>query len=163
MSVNVRTATPDDAAGVLEIYRPIVLDTAITFELEVPSCDEMAGRIERALNDYAWIIAEREGRVLGYAYAGMLRLRAAYRQAVETSVYLHEDARGQGLAQTLYGVLFDALRGRDFHTAIAGITLPNDPSVLLHERLGFSAAGRFREVGRKFDRWHDVGWWQRML
>lgn len=161
--IELRPATAADAAAVLAIYRPFVETSSITFETVVPDLQEMSERIERALTDYAWLVATEDDVVLGYAYAGLLRLRAAYRAAVEVSVYVAEPARGRGIATSLYQSLFTTLSDRAFHTALAAITLPNAPSIALHEGLGFSPAGHFREVGHKFGAWHDVGWWQRML
>ena len=162
-SHTIRTAVAEDAPGVLEIYAPIVESTAITFETATPPLDEIESRIERGVADYAFLVAERDGTILGYAYAGMLRLRAAYRAAVETSVYVAPAAQRLGVASGLYQALFSALAGREFHTALAAITLPNAASVQFHEAHGFIGVGRFREVGNKFGQWHDVGWWQRML
>lgn len=162
-SITIRPAVPDDAPGVLKIYGPIVESSAITFETEIPSVGEIEARIQRGVADYAWLVAERDGTLLGYAYAGMLRLRAAYRAAVETSVYVAPAAQRSGIASSLYRALFATLGERQFHTALAAITLPNAASVRFHEAHGFVGVGQFREVGNKFGQWHDVGWWQRML
>ncbi|MEM9741105.1 MAG: arsinothricin resistance N-acetyltransferase ArsN1 family B [Pseudomonadota bacterium] len=164
--MRIRSATAADASAILAIYGPIVEQTAISFETEVPTAEAMAERIERARADYAFVVAETDDRCLGYAYAGVLRLRAAYRASVETSVYVAENAHRRGIAGSLYQALFGQLNANGshgFHTALAAITLPNDASVHFHEAFGFKAVGRFREVGYKFGRWHDVGWWQRHL
>lgn len=163
VSFAIRSAAGADAPGVLAIYAPIVESSAITFETETPPVTEIEARIQRGVSDYAWLVADREGDILGYAYAGMLRLRAAYRAAVETSVYVAPAAQRSGVASELYRALFAALAKREFHTALAAITLPNDASVAFHEAHGFCGVGHFREVGNKFGAWHDVGWWQRML
>jgi len=161
--VSVRAATPDDAEPLLAIYRPFVLDTAISFELEPPSVAEFKGRIERVLGELAWLVAVRDGRPLGYAYATAHRSRGAYKWSVEPSVYVADESRGQGLGRALYEALMPRLAEKGYCNAYAGITLPNDASVALHRRLGFQAVGVFREVGRKFGAWHDVSWWHLRL
>lgn len=158
-----RLATPDDAAACAAIYAPAVLDTAITFEIDPPAQREMARRIGLALERHTWLVAERDGEVVGYAYGGTHRTRAAYDTTAEVSVYLHADARGTGLGRTLYECLLADLAGLGYRLAVAGITLPNEPSVALHRRLGFEPVGTFRRVGWKFDQPHDVSWWQRDL
>lgn len=158
--LTIRPALPGDADGILEIYAPIVRDTAISFELEPPSRDEIVRRISAA---HAWLVAEGAGRVLAYAYAGPFRPREAYRFSVEVTVYVRPDAHRRGIARALYDELFARLREKGFRQAIAAIALPNPASVALHERLGFRPVGVFRDVGFKFERWHDVGWWQRGL
>ena len=159
----IRQATPGDAAAMLEIYRPIVEDTAISFELAVPTVDDFASRIEKYLATHEWLVAEIDGEVAGYAYASSHRARAAYRFSAEVSVYVHPQYQGQGLGKKLYTALFDSIRERGFHYAYGGITLPNDASVALHKACGFSEIGTFSEVGFKYDSWHDVSWWQRKI
>ena len=158
-----RAASVADAGAIHAIYAPYVRDTAISFEIDPPGVDEMAGRIERTLARYPYIVAEHEGRVLGYAYAGPLKDRAAYDAAVEATVYVDGAAQRLGLGRLLYDELLGLLRERGCHTAIGIIALPNEGSVALHERVGFRHVGTLREVGWKFDRWHDCGWWQVML
>jgi len=161
--VVLRSATPTDAESLLAIYRPFVMDTAISFELEPPSVAEFRERIERALVEWAWLVAERDGRVLGYAYATAHRPRAAYRWSVEPSVYLAPTAQRQGIGTMLYEALLPRLAQKGYCNAYAGITLPNDGSVALHQRLGFHLVGVFRSVGWKLGAWHDVSWWHRPL
>lgn len=156
----IRPATAADASAVRDIYAPIVETTAISFEDEPPTIDEMAHRMKTA---HAFLVAEREGRVVGYAYAGAHRARAAYRTSVDVTVYIHEMARRSGVGAALYGVLLPLMRQQGYHAAFAGIALPNPGSVALHESVGFSPVGIYRDVGFKFGRFHDVGWWQRML
>lgn len=160
METRIRLATPDDAAACLAIYRPIVEQTAISFELIPPTAGEMAARIEKALTHSAWIVSEEAGGVTGYAYGSQYRARAAYDWTAETSVYMHERCRGKGVGRTLCGVLLAGLRIEGYRTAIAGATLPNAASAALHESLGFRPVGHVRDAGYKFDRWHDVGFWQ---
>jgi L-amino acid N-acyltransferase YncA len=120
----------------------------------------MAARIERYAASHAWLVAEREGEVLGYANASAFRDRPAYRWSVTVSIYLAEEARGRGVGRALYGALFDRLRERGFRMACAGITLPNEASVGLHETLGFELVGVNPEIGWKDGAWRDVGWYQ---
>ena len=155
--LSIRSASPDDAQALLAIYAPIVLNTAISFELSVPSATEFAGRIEQAL---AWLVAQCEGKIIGYAYATTLRAREAYRWSVETSAYVLEGARGQGVGAAIYWALIALLAAKGYCKAYAAIALPNDASEALHRKVGFDPVGVFACVGRKFGRWHDVSWWQ---
>ena len=161
--VPVRSATLDDAEALLAIYRPYVLTTAISFELEPPSVAEFRGRIERSLAEWAWLVAERDGHPVGYAYATPHRSRGAYKWSVEPSVYVAEGSHGRGLGRTLYEALMPILARKGYCNAFAGITLPNDASVALHRRLGFQSIGVFPAAGRKFGRWHDLSWWHLRL
>jgi phosphinothricin acetyltransferase len=161
--MKLRAATPDDAAALAAIYAPFVTGSAVSFETDPPDEAAMSARIEAGGGLYPWLVAEEEGRMLGYAYAARFRDRPAYRFAVETSVYLRADASGRGLGRQLYEPLLATLEGQGFTQAIAAITLPNEASVRLHERLGFVRAGTYRQVGWKFGAWHDVGLWQRGL
>ncbi|WP_306591034.1 arsinothricin resistance N-acetyltransferase ArsN1 family B [Geothrix sp. 21YS21S-4] len=159
----IRPAVPADAPAIADIYDPYVRATTITFEEDPVTAEEMAARIVRVSEGYPWLVLEEEGRILGYAYSSLWRTRAAYRYATETAIYLAEGQRGRGLGETLYRALIDELRQRGFHSALGCLALPNDPSVRLHERLGFRKAGHMREAGRKFDRWVDVGFWELLL
>lgn len=161
MPSTIRVATPTDGATAAAIYAPIVRDTAISFEVDPPDAAEMARRIEATSRRYPWLVADRDGETLGYVYAGPHRERAAYGWSVETTVYVHEDARGRGVGSALYRSLLALLKLQGAHSAYAGITLPNEASVGLHEALGFALVGIYREVGWKLGAWHDVGWWQR--
>ena len=162
--MRLRAATPDDAAAVAEIYAPYVTASAVSFETEAPDSDALRERIESAGDLYPWLVAQdADGRLLGYAYAAAFRTRPAYRFAVETTVYLRREACGRGLGARLYAPLLATLEAQGFTQAIAAITLPNEASVRLHERLGFERAGTYRRVGWKLGRWHDVGLWQRPL
>jgi L-amino acid N-acyltransferase YncA len=159
----IRLATEDDAAAVAEIYAPVVRDTAISFEIVPPDADAFRTKIREFLRLAPWLVCEETGRVTGYAYASTFRPRPAYRFTVETTVYVHAGARGRGVGRALYDDLLPRLVRQGFRTAVAGITLPNAPSVALHEAAGFAPIGVFRKVGFKFGRWHDVGFWQRDL
>ena len=158
---NVRT---EDAAWLAAIYAPLVRETAVSFELEPPSPDEMARRIESVSRTHPWIVIEEgEGSILGYAYATSHRQRPAYRWSVETTVYLDAEHRGEGLGKTLYTALLESATRWGYATALAGIALPNAASEALHASVGFTQVGVFPRAGFKFGEWHDVGWWYRPL
>lgn len=159
----VRDARESDAEACAAIYAPYVLDTAITFEIRPPSAAEMAGRIAAAAGTHAWLVLEDAGRIVGYAYGGQHKARAAYRWACEVSVYLEAGRRRTGGGRALYEALFRRLADRGYRTAIAGMTLPNDASVGLHAALGFQPIGTYRRIGWKHDAWHDVAWVQRAI
>lgn len=162
--MRIRRARPDDAPAIASIYAPFVRDTAITFETEVLSAEDIGARMRGDGPLYPWFVAEGEdGRVLGYAYATRFRARNAYRFAVETTVYVDPVAHGRGLGKALYQKLLATLEKQGFTQAIAAIALPNTASIKLHEAMGFVAAGIYRDVGYKLDEWHDVGIWQRQL
>ena len=156
----IRLATEADAEALLAIYTPIVLKTAISFELEPPSVEEFQNRIRSTLTRTPWLVCEIEGDVAGYAYAGPLRARAAYQWSVEVTVYVHSDYRRHGVGSAVYTSLFECLRLQGFMNAYGGIALPNPGSVSLHERMGFVHIGTYHNVGYKLGGWHDVGWWQ---
>ncbi|MFN8587588.1 MAG: arsinothricin resistance N-acetyltransferase ArsN1 family B [Candidatus Eisenbacteria bacterium] len=159
----IRPARETDAAALLAIYAPFVATTAVSFEETVPTPDEFAARIRTAQERWAWLAAESGGAVVGYAYAGAHRARAAYRHSVEVSAYVAPEARRRGVARALYAELFARLAELGYCNAYAGIALPNDASLALHRALGFADVGVFRRVGRKFGRWHDVAWLHRVL
>jgi phosphinothricin acetyltransferase len=159
----VRDATPADACACAAIYAPYVTDTAITFETEPPSGEEMAARIERAARGHAWVVLQDGTRVVGYAYGGPMNPRAAYRWSCEVSVYVERDRRRTGAGRALYEALFERLADRGLRVAIAGMTLPNDASVGLHRAMGFEPVGVYRRIGFKLGAWHDVAWMQRPL
>ena len=161
--VLIRAATLDDATAIQAIYAPIVENTAISFEETPPTVAEMAARIATIRETYAYLVAERDDAVVGFAYGSQHRARAAYRLSVDVTIYIREAARGQGVGRALYHALLPALARAGFHAAFAGIALPNPGSVALHEAVGFTQVGVYREVGYKLGRWHDVGWWQRLL
>jgi phosphinothricin acetyltransferase len=157
MPPRVRPATAADAPACVDIYRPYVLDTVISFETEVPTVEEMAHRIAHA---HEFLVLEIDGVVAGYAYAGQFNPRAAYRWAVETSVYLAPHRLRAGGGRLLYTELLRRLAERGFRRAFAGIAQPNDASNALHKAFGFRPVGRYPRVGWKHGAWHDVEWWQ---
>ena len=159
----IRPVTAADAPALAAIYNPYIRDTTITFEEEPVAAEEMAARIAKVTEAHPWLVWEEAGRVLGFAYASPWRARAAYRHSTETAIYVAMDQQGRGLGTALYRALLDELRTRGFHLVLGGVALPNEASVRLHERLGFRKAGHMREAGRKFGRWIDVGFWERLL
>jgi L-amino acid N-acyltransferase YncA len=158
-----RDARPADAWACSAIYAPYVERTAISFELEPPSAQEMGGRIATAQRAHAWLVLDEGGTVHGFAYAGEHKARAAYRWACEVSVYLEWGRRRTGAGRALYEALFDRLRRRGYYTAVAGITLPNEASIGLHRAMGFEPVGTYRRIGWKLGSWHDVEWSQKQL
>jgi L-amino acid N-acyltransferase YncA len=159
----IRLATERDAEQIAAIYAPNVRDTIISFEFEPPTADEMRRRVEKTLERFPWLVCERSGRVLGYAYAGAHGSRAAYRWSVDVSAYVREGERRTGVGRALYTSLFSVLLLQGIYNAYAGVTLPNPASVGLHEAVGFTPVGVYRGVGYKFGAWHDVGWWELSL
>ena len=155
----IRIARAEDGADLAAIYAPIVRDTAISFEIEPPTAEEMAARVVATLPTYPWLVWEEGGRAVGYVYAGRHAARAAYRWSAEVTAYIAPEFHRRGIGRTLYGALFDILRRQGFHAVYAGVTLPNTPSVALHEAVGMKPVGVYREAGFKFGAWRDVGWW----
>lgn len=159
----IRPVTLSDAPAIASIYNYYVEQTVITFELDPVTPAEIASRIEKTIVKYPYLVYEEDGQVLGYAYVGEFRTRVAYSQTAETSIYLHPEATGRGIGKLLFKALVDEARKMGFHVLIGVITLPNEASVELHERFGFKEVGCFHEVGRKFNRWLDVGFWELLL
>lgn len=162
--MNIRDASVEDAEAIASIYNHFVLTTSISFEEAAVPAVEMAGRIaDVQAAGLPWLVAQIDGAVAGYAYATKWRVRHAYRFSVETTVYLSPAHAGKGLGTALYRALLARLRDGGYHSAIGGIAQPNAASVALHEKLGFEKVALFREVGFKFDRWVDVGYWELKL
>lgn len=155
----VRVATPKDAPALAAIYAPYVRETAISFETEPPDAAEMAVRMTRVGQAFPWLVYEEAGVVLGYAYGGPFKERAAYRWSTETTVYVAREGHRRGVGRALYSRLLPILALQGFHYAYGGITVPNDASVGLHEACGFRPMGVFPEAGYKFGAWRDVGYW----
>lgn len=156
MTTTIRLATANDADGVRAVYSGY-FSTPITFETDVPSVEEMRGRIEKVLPSYPWLVAEEGDIVIGYAYASRHRERAAYGWSVDVSAYVHSERKRQGLGRSLYSALFPILVRQGYVNAYAGITLPNAASVGLHTTMGFEPVGVYKHVGFKCGAWHDVG------
>jgi L-amino acid N-acyltransferase YncA len=160
---NLRPGTRADAASCAEIYAPYVTGTSISFEVEPPTAEDFVPRIVDAQAAHDWLVAERDGTVIGYAYGHRFAERSAYRWSCETSIYLAQGVRREGVGRALYDELLTLLAARGYRRAFAGITLPNEASVGLHRALGFQDAGCYRRVGWKHGAWHDVLWMQRDL
>lgn len=158
-----RLAAAGDAADIHAIYAPVVRDTAISFEVEVPGVAEIERRIVSTLARFPWLVHEEDGRVVGYAYAGAHRERRAYQWSVDVSAYVSPGWQRRGIGRALYRELLKRLAAQGFFNAYAGIALPNPASVALHESVGFAAIGIYRGVGFKHGAWHDVGWWHARL
>ena len=163
--VKVRPAVRADLPRLTQIYNYYIINTPITFDLKTFTVEERAGWFEEhaGTGRHRMFVAEKAGEVIGYAYSGSFRDRAAYDTSVQTSIYCAPEATGRGIGTMLYQVLFEALKNEDIHRLYAGITLPNDASIKLHRRFGFTDVGVFNENGRKFDRYWDVVWMQRPL
>jgi L-amino acid N-acyltransferase YncA len=159
----IRLATAEDAEAIAAIYAPCVRDTPVTFESIPPTAAEMAQRIAQTLPRWPWLVREHGGQLQGYAYASAFAQRVCYRWSVTTTVYVHADHRRRGVGRSLYRALLSLLAEQRFRSAYAGITLPNEGSVGLHELMGFEAVGVYHDAGHKLGRWHDVAWYQRAL
>lgn len=163
MSATIRLATEHDAAAMLDIYAPVIRDTAISFESAPPTEHEFRERIRQCLLKWPWLACELGGRVAGYAYATTFRPRTAYDWTAESAIYVHSDFRSQGVGRGLYTSLFACLRLMGIVNVFAGTTLPNEASVGLHRACGFTPAGLSHKIGFKFGKWHDVAWWECVL
>jgi len=159
-----RAATAEDAARCAEIYRPFITDNWVSFETEPPDEAEMALRIADHGTSHAWLVAQAaDGIIAGYAYGSPHRSRAAYATSADVAVYVDPAFARRGIGRALYEALLPLLRDKGSHAAFAGIALPNEGSIALHEAMGFTLVGIYREVGWKLGGWRDVGWWQRLL
>lgn len=162
-SVLIRTASAEDAAALLEIYAPYILETAITFEYDVPTVDEFARRITHTLRRYPYLAAETGGKIVGYAYASPFKERAAYDWAAETSIYVAQDCRGMGVGTRLYTKLEDILRRQNIVNSNACIAYPNPESIRFHEKMGYRTVAHFTKCGYKLGSWYDMIWMEKML
>ena len=170
MNVFVRKAKMEDAESLLEVYRPYVQNTAISFEYEVPTLEEFEGRIKKITEKYPYLVAEVDGKVVGYAYASTFKERAAYDWCVETSIYLSKEYNGMGIGRRMYHELEEELRKRNILNANACITYADvedefhtNASVYFHEKMGYKMVGRFHQCGYKFGKWYDMIWMEKML
>ena len=161
--LSIRQAEERDAGRIAEIYNHYILNTKITFETEAGSAEEMAERIRGKINKYDWLVAEDDGVIVGYAYYGEFRARAAYQYTVESTVYVAESMIRKGIGGMLYDRLIESAMHKGFREMIAGIALPNEESVALHYKKGFKEAGVFRGIGYKFGEYIDVAFMQRSL
>ena len=166
MKTIVRDFHPADISALTELYNQYITETTITFDLHPYTISQRQDAWMShyaATGRYRLLIAEADSQVVGYATSSKFRTKAAYDTSVETSVYLHPEAQGKGIGSQLYSALFEALTAEDVHRAYAGITLPNEPSIAIHQKFGFEQVGLFREVGRKFGRYWDVAWFERKI
>lgn len=159
----IRNATIKDAHQIAEIYNHYVESSIITFEETPLKIHEVEKWIKEIIQKLPWFVFEKDGKLLGYAHASSWKSRCAYRNSVESTVYLRPNAFGNGIGTQLYSKLLNALKQLGYHAVIGGISLPNDASIALHEKLGFEKIGQFKEVGYKFNRWIDVGYWQLLI
>ena len=156
----IRQAALADAALIAEIYNFYVQNTHHSFEIEPVGFEDMQRRIIETSESYPFLVAEESKEILAYAYASCYKPRSAYKHSVEVSVYVKKDVQQKGIGTKLYERLFDELSKMDIHAIIAGISLPNEASIKLHEKFGMGKVAHFREVGFKLGRWIDVGYWE---
>lgn len=152
-----------DASEMLAVYGPYVQSSAISFEEQVPPLDDYAQRVRKFLSAWAGVVAESDGKLLGFAYGSAHRERAAYRWSVETTAYVAKGLHRRGIGRRLYEALLPTLADLGYCNAYAGVTLPNEASVGLHQAVGFRSIGTFPRVGCKFGSWHDVAWFHLSL
>lgn len=167
---NIRVATVEDAEKLLEIYAPYVEETAVTFEYTVPSVVEFRDRIQQTRMKYPYLVAERQGEIVGYAYASSFHQRAAYRWGVETTVYVRRDSKRQGIGRELYEALEKVLAAQHILNLNACIAYPKTEdayltrdSVLFHQHLGYRLVGEFYECGYKFNHWYNMVWMEKHI
>ncbi|WP_420576478.1 GNAT family N-acetyltransferase [Ekhidna sp.] len=158
----IRPAKSEDAKDIVGIYNHYILHSHATFEIDPVSEEEMRNRIKKLQDEFnlPWLVLEEQNQIIGYAYATQWKARVAYSKTTETSIYLHKDQGGKGYGLPLYSELMNQLKALGYHAIIGGMSLPNETSRVLHEKLGFKKIGEFKEVGFKFDRWIDVGYWE---
>lgn len=162
--MNIRPAALDDAAQMAAVYNFYIVTSHATFELDPISTGEMENRMRDTISaGYPFLVCEDDDQVVGYAYSQPFKSRAAYRGSVEVSVYIKDSFEGRGIGKMLYDQLLPEIFKGDYHAVIAGISLPNQASVRLHEKYGFEKVAHFREVGFKFGRWIDVGYWELLV
>lgn len=157
----VRAFEPKDTEQICEIYNHYIINTVITFEENPLTTADMLQRIENYTKRFPWLVCEDEGSIVGYAYASTWKDRSAYKNTAEVTVYLKNNLLRKGYGKALYSALFESLKKQNCHVVLACISLPNESSEKFHEHFGFKKSAHFTEVGRKFDRWLDVGYWQK--
>lgn len=164
MGTTIRPAAAGDAAGLADIYNHYVANTWLTFEERAVDAREMEQRRTATVAaGLPWLVAEASGGIIGFAYAARWKERDAYHASVESTIYLDPGRTGTGVGRQLYAALLESLRAASVHSVVGGISLPNEQSVRLHERLGFRKVAHFEQIGYKFERWIDVGYWQLLL
>ncbi|MBQ8798325.1 MAG: N-acetyltransferase [Lachnospiraceae bacterium] len=156
----IRFATVKDAAAILEIYGEYIRNTAVTFEIEVPTLSAFEERMERIMSQFPWLVCEIDGEIAGYAYASKHGERAAYRWSADLSVYIHEKFHRNHIASELYDEVIALLRKLGYYTVYAGVSTPNPKSEAFHGAYGFQCLGEFKNVGYKLGEWHGVAWYE---
>lgn len=159
----IRNIKPEDAPAICGIYNYYVLNSVVTFEEDIVEASDMKSKIEEIMKKLPWIVYEENNEILGYAYASEWKSRCAYKHSVESTVYLKQGAMGKGIGSSLYAELINLLKEIKVHAILGGIALPNEASIALHEKFGFENVAQFREVGFKFNRWVDVGYWELII
>ena len=159
----IRSVSSNDVIQIINIYNYYVSKTTITFEEKCITEDEMAARITEYIKEYPWLVYEENGKIIGYCYATKWRVRSAYKNTAEITLYVDKDYHGKGIGTKLYKELIKKCKSKGLHVLVAGIALPNERSQGLHEKMGFSKVAHFSEIGMKFDRWIDVGYWEYKL
>lgn len=161
--VNVRLATEMDAAAILAVYAPYILETVITFEYDVPPVEEFAGRIRTIIKEYPYLVCELDGKVAAYAYGHRHMERAAYQWNAELSVYVDRDQVHRGMGKALYAAVMEILKLQNIQTVYGIVTSPNENSERLHDSMGFTHRALFPQMGYKFGKWLDVAWFEKNL
>lgn len=158
--MEIRNVKLEDARQIADIYNYYVLETHHSFETEALSVNEMMDRVDAITESCPFLVCEKDGEIVGFAYGTHYKPRSAYKHSVEVSVYLKNDSKHKGIGTRLYEKLFQEIEKMNVHAIIAGISLPNEASIKLHEKFGFEKVAHFREVGFKMNRWVDVGYWE---
>lgn len=156
----IRTVRIEDAQQIVDIYNYYVINSIVTLDLVPFSALDFEEKIQTISSDFPFIVFEEKGEIMGYAYANTFRTKPAYKNTVELTIYMKHTEIGKQIGKKLYSKLLIQLKNKDYHVVIGGLTLPNDASVKLHENFGFEKVAHFKEVGYKFNKWHDVGFWQ---
>lgn len=159
----IRPYVPQDVFQICDIYNDYIQHTVITFEEQTLSYQQMSERIDSSIKSYPWLVCEIENKVVGYAYASKWKERSAYRHTAEVTIYLQQGTTRNGYGKALYSELLKQLETLNCHTILACIALPNEASEKIHDHFGFEKVAHFKEVGRKFEKWIDVGYWQKLV
>ena len=159
----IRPVQLSDAVTIRAIYQPYVTETAITFEVDVPTVQEFERRITKTLLQFPYLVAEVDGKVAGYAYSSTYYARAAYDWTTELSIYIAKEACGQGIGSALYTALEEELQTRGYLRFLACIAVPNEASISMHKKRGYVQVAHFPKIGYKFNKWHDIVWMQKTI
>ncbi|GHU72530.1 N-acetyltransferase [Spirochaetia bacterium] len=159
----IRPVKTSDALAICGIYNYYITNTVVSFEERPVGAAEMEGRIKNVTAKFPWFVWEEDGTILGYAYVNTWKERISYRYSVEDSLYIKNGMEGKGIGNKLFAHLLEAVKQTDIHVVVAGITLPNEASVAIHEKFGFKKIAQFNEIGFKMDKWLDVGYWELIL